>query len=32
VGIWAYDRIGIGFEDEIPTGFTELIVHFEEKW
>lgn len=32
VGIWAYDRIGIGFEDEIPAGFTELVVNFVEEY
>ena len=32
VGIWAYDRIGIGYEDEIPAGFTELVVNFVEKY
>lgn len=28
VGIWAYDRIGI--DNEIPEGFTELVVNFVE--
>ena len=32
VGIWAYDRIGIGYEDDIPTGFTELVVNFVEEY
>jgi hypothetical protein len=30
VGIWAYDRIGI--DNEIPEGFTELVVNFVEKY
>lgn len=29
VGIWAYDKIGIS--NEIPNGFTELVVNFEEQ-
>lgn len=28
VGIWAYDKIGIS--NDIPNGFTELVVNFEE--
>ena len=30
VGIWAYDRIGI--DNEIPEGFTELVVNFVENY
>jgi len=30
VGIWAYNEIG--FSDEIPQGFTELVVNFNEEW
>jgi hypothetical protein len=29
VGVWAYDKIGIS--NEIPNGFTELVVNFEEQ-
>lgn len=32
VGTWAYDRIGVGFEDDIPVGFKELVVTFDEAW
>ena len=28
VGVWAYDKIGIS--NDIPNGFTELVVNFEE--
>lgn len=30
VGIWAYDNIGV--VNEIPEGFTELVVHFLESY